>query len=90
MNNANYKKWLVSGVAISLGSIAAAVFATYWALSSSFAALETNESASIDAVGGGIETALYFNILFTITGLIGLVLITIGGVKAYRHSKSIK
>lgn len=90
MNNANYKKWLFSGAAIFLGSSVAAVIAVYWGISSSFAALETNESASIDAVQGGIETAFFFNLVFAVTGLIGIVLIAIGSIKAYRHSRSTK
>jgi hypothetical protein len=90
MNNANYKKWLYSGVAILLVSLLGIIIGTYWGISSSFAALETNETASIDAVSGGIRAALICQILFTITGFVGVIHVVIGGIKAYRHSKSVE
>jgi biopolymer transport protein ExbB/TolQ len=51
----DYKKWLYAGAAILLISLLGLILGTYWGISSSFAALETNESASIDAMSGGIK-----------------------------------
>lgn len=90
MNNANYKKWLVSGTAIFIGSNIAGVIGAIWGISSSFEALKTNETASIGAVGGGIEKALFFTVFFLITGFLGLVILIIGLLKMRRFKKSLK
>lgn len=84
----SYKKWIYSGLAIFAGSVAAGVIGTLWGISSSFRALETNETASIDAVRGGIEWAFFSPILFACTALIGLVFVVVGSVRSYRHSQS--
>ena len=90
MKNADYKKWLYSGTATFIVSILGAIIGVGWGISSSFNALKTNESAGIGAVGDGIYTALIFNILFIITGLIGIIVLVIGCIKGYRHSKSLE
>ena len=90
MRNSNYRKWLYSGMAIFVVSTLGAIIGIGWGISSSFEALKTNESAGIGAVGGGIYTALIFNILFLITGLVGIALLVIGCIKGYRHSKSVE
>ncbi len=88
MRNGNYKKWLYSGIAIIAVSMLGVIIGIGWGISSSFDALKTNESAGIGAVGGGLYAALIFNILFMITGLVGVMLLVIGCIKGYRHSKS--
>lgn len=90
MRNDNYKKWLYSGLAIVVVSMLGAVIGVVWGMSSSFAALKTNESAGLGAVSSGIYTALIFNILFLVTGLIGIIVSVIGGIKGYRQSKAVK
>ena len=87
MKTSNYKKWLYSGIAILVISLFGAMVGFYWGISSSFAALKMNESAGIGAVGDGIQTALIFNILFLFTSLVGMILLVIGGIKGYRHSR---
>lgn len=88
MKTSNYKKWLYGGVAVLVISLVGGMVGVYWGISSSFSALEMNESASIGAVGDGIYTALIFNILFLLTGLAGMILLVIGGIKGYRHSRA--
>ena len=84
MNNANYKKWLYSGAIIFIVSFPAGIIGAIWGISSSFDALKTNETASIDAVSGGIEKALFFTVFFLITGLVGFVILIIGILKMRR------
>ena len=84
----NYKKWLYTGLGIFVGSGLLGFLVPLWGISSSFKALETNESASIGAVQGGIEIALYSTIFFMITGGVGVILFVIGCVKAYRNARS--
>ena len=87
MKTSNYRKWLYSGVAVPVISLVGGIVGVYWGISSSFSALEMNESVSLGAVGDGIYTALFFNILFISTGLVGMILLVIGGIKGYRHSR---
>jgi uncharacterized membrane protein len=84
----NYKKWIYSGVAIFIGSVVAGILVPFWGISSSFKALEKAETAGIETVQGGIEWALYSTVFFIVTALVGLVLVVVGSVKAYRYSKS--
>ncbi|MGQ0542699.1 MAG: MotA/TolQ/ExbB proton channel family protein [Blastocatellia bacterium] len=88
MKTSSYKKWLYSGIAILAISLVGGLAGALWGISSSFSALEMNETASIGPVGDGIYTALIFNILFVCTGLVGMILLVIGGIKGYRHSRS--
>lgn len=88
MRTSDYKKWIVAGGIVFLGSAAAAVIVTYWGIYAAFDAIESNPAPSLDSVQSGIETALFGNIVFGITALLGLVCLTIGCVKAYRRSKS--
>lgn len=84
----NYKKWLYTGIAIFVGSLLLGTLGTVWRMYSSFAALETAENAGIGPVGAGIENALIFTAGGLVGSALGTVLIVIGGVKAYRSSKS--
>ena len=89
MKTGNYKKWLYGGVAVLVISLVGGLVGVYWGISSSFSALVMNESAGIRAVGaGGIEKALIFTVLVLFTGLAGMILLVIGGIKGYRHSRS--
>lgn len=68
-------------------SLVGAFVGVYWGVSSSFSAVKMNDSAGIGAVGaGGIEKALIFAVLVLLTGLVGMILLVIGGIKGYRHS----
>ena len=87
MKTSNYKKWLYSGIAILVISLVGGLVGVYWGISSSFSALEMNESAGIGAVGAGIYMALIFTILFIFTGLVGMIFLVIGGIKGYRRSR---
>lgn len=88
MKTSNYKKWLYSGIAILVISLVGGFVGVYWGISSSFSALEMNESAGIGAVGAAdIYTALIFTILFIFTGSVGMILLVIGGIKGYRRSR---
>ena len=87
MKTSNYKKWLYSGIAVLVISLVGGIVGVYWGISSSFSALEMNESAGIGAVGDGIYTALIFNILFLFTGLVGMIVLVIGGINGYKHSR---
>lgn len=87
MKTSNYKKRLCGGVAVLDISLVGGLVGVYWGISSGFAALEMNESAGIGAVGDGIYTALVFNILFLFAGLVGTILLVIGGIKGYKHSR---
>lgn len=85
----NYRKWLYNGTIIFVISILVGILGTIWGIYSSFDALKTSEGAKgIDDVGTGIENAVFAGAFSLIGGLIGLILITIGGVKAYRLRKS--
>ncbi len=84
----NYRKWLYSGIAIFIGSLLVGILGTIWGVYSSFDALETAESAGIGLVGAGIQNALIFTIVGLVGSAFGIVLIVIGGVKAYRKSKN--
>jgi hypothetical protein len=90
MKTSNYKKWLYSGLTIIVVSTLGAILGIGGGIYYSFDALKTNESAGIGAVGGGIYAALVFDILFLITGLIGTILLVIGCIKGYQHSRSLK
>lgn len=88
MKTSSYKKWLYGGVAVFVISLVGAIVGVYWGISSSFSAIKMNESAGIGTVGaGGIEKALIFTVLFLFTGLVGMILLVIGGIKGYRHSR---
>jgi biopolymer transport protein ExbB/TolQ len=84
----NYKKWLFSGIIIFIVSILVGILGTVWGIYNSFDALKTNEGASgIGEVGAGLENAVFASAFSLIGSLIGLILIVIGGVKAYRQRK---
>lgn len=87
MKTSNYKTWLYSGVAILIISLVGGLGGAFWGISSSFSALKMNESAGIGAVGAGIYTALVLNIIFVLTGLVGMILLVIGGIKGYKDSR---
>lgn len=87
MKTSNYKKWLYTGIASLVISLVGGFVGVIWGISSSFSALEMNESAGIGAVGNGIYMALIFNILFVFTSLVGMILLVIGGIKGYKHSR---
>jgi hypothetical protein len=84
----SYKKWIVTGVVIFLGSAVAAIVVTHLGIYFTFDNLEKNLMQSIAASKFALEMVLLVDIVFGITGLIGLVFLAIGCVKAYRHSKS--
>ena len=87
MKTSNYKTWLYSGIVILVISFIGGLVGVIWGISSSFSALKTNESAGIGAVGDGIYMALIFNIIFVLTGLVGMIFLVIGGIKGYKHSR---
>ncbi len=88
MKTSNYRKWLYSGIAILVISLVGGFVGVIWGISSSFSAIIMNESRGVGAVGGGnIFTALIFTILVLFTGLVGMTLLVIGGIKGYRHSR---
>jgi biopolymer transport protein ExbB/TolQ len=85
----NYKKLLYGGIIIFVGSFLVGILGTVWGIYGSFDALKTSEGAGgIDMVGVGIENALLWTIFGIIGAIIGLVLVTIGGVKGYRQGKN--
>lgn len=88
MKTSNFKKWLYSGVAVLVISLVGGLVGVYWGISSRFSSLVTNESAGIGAVGAGsIFTALIFTVVVLFTSLVGMILLVIGGIKGYRHSR---
>jgi len=84
MNNANYKKWLYSGVAIFIVSNVAGLVGLAAGIYSSFDAMRAPESAGIDAVGDGIGSALFFTFFFLITGFVGFLIFILGILKMRR------
>lgn len=85
----SYKKPLYSGIIICAISLVAGFLWTFLGIYGSFEALRSNDGTeSIAVVGEGIESAFLGSVI-TIAGLlIGLILVAIGGVKAYKQSKS--
>lgn len=83
----NYKKLLFSGIAIFLASNIIGFLVTFWGIRSSFSALEANETSGIGAVGTGPEMALVFTIIQITGTIIGIILMIVGGIKAYQQSK---
>ena len=73
---------IISGISI----IVASFLGIFWGIYRSFAALKTNESAGIDAVGGGIQFALYSNIFI----FAGIILVVAGAIKLYKDGKAKK
>ncbi|HSK74125.1 MAG TPA: MotA/TolQ/ExbB proton channel family protein [Pyrinomonadaceae bacterium] len=82
----NYKKWLFGGAVLFLGSIVVGILGTVWGIYSSFKVLGNSE-AGIGSVGAGIENALIFTVFAIIGSIVGMILMIIGGIKAYRQSK---
>ncbi|MGI8467705.1 MAG: hypothetical protein ACR2N3_04565 [Pyrinomonadaceae bacterium] len=79
----NYRKWLYSGAIILSASLVAGVLGIVLGIHSSFNSLNMDETAGIGAVGGSVVNAL-----FSIIGSVfGLILIAIGGFKAYQQGK---
>lgn len=85
----SYKKLIYSGIIIILASFLIGILGAFWGIHNSFDALRTNETASIDAVGAGIEKALLSTIISIIGLFVGLILIIVGGVKANRQLKEV-
>lgn len=80
----NYRKWLYSGITIFIVSVLIGVVGTVQGVYSSFDALERAESAGIGPVGAGIQNALIFTIVGLVGSALGLILLGVGALKAYR------
>lgn len=58
---------------------------TVWNIYGSFDALKSAESAGIGSVSSGIQNALFSTIFGLIGSAAGIILILVGGFKAYRR-----
>lgn len=72
---------LVGLILVVLGPLAG-IGGTIWSISGSFAALKTNESAGIGAVGVGLQSAIVFSIAGIVATIVGAILI----IRAIRRS----
>ncbi len=77
-------RWLISGIVIFLVSILIGVAGITQGILRSFVALDQAENAGIGAVSSGLESALIFNLISLIGSVLGIVLIVMGSVRAYR------
>jgi len=85
----NYKKLLYGGIIVFIVSTLVGILGTLWGIYNSFDALKTNDGASgLGNVQAGLNNAFIASAFWLIGSLIGLILIVIGGVKAYRQNKS--
>lgn len=81
----NYKKWLYGGLVVFLFSSVVGLLGTVWSIYGSFDELKSAENAGIGSVGVGIENALYSTILGLFGSVVGITLILVGIIKAYRR-----
>lgn len=85
----NYKKWLYSGIAIFVGSLLVGILGTIYGVYDSFDALKRSGDEGIGVVGADIQNALIFTTAGIVGSVLGTALISVGGVKAYRGSKTV-
>lgn len=84
----NYKKWLFSGILVFVGSSLIGTAGTFWGVYATFDAAEKAEITGMAPVVSATESALAFTVGGIAGSVVGILIIIVGGVKAYRKSKA--
>jgi hypothetical protein len=80
-------KLIAAGAVIFVLSVIVGIVGTAFGILNSFTALNGAESAGIERVGNGVESAMIFSAVSVTGSTIGLVLMAAGAIASYRRSK---